>query len=72
MTQILAPRTLRPTWAALAADARARGVTGLRCDTCGHVHGLGMLGRGCNASHPTIDGATCEGWDLTEIKAVAL
>ena len=57
--------------AALVADAVVRGVTGLRCDSCGHVHGLGMIGRGCNASHPSIDGATCEGWNLTEVKGGA-
>ncbi|GGB71618.1 hypothetical protein [Deinococcus soli (ex Cha et al. 2016)] len=53
--------------AGLIADAKARGVTGLRCDACGCQHGLGRIGLDCNAS--TDDGGTCGHWNLSEIVA---
>lgn len=64
MTAITQARTTR---AALITDARRRGVTRLACETCGHKHPISRLGLGCNAAHPEIDGATCEGWDLAEV-----
>ena len=62
-------RQAQATRAALIEDARARGVTGLSCDTCGYVHPLERLGFGCNAAHSEIDGETCPGWNLAEVKA---
>ena len=64
-------RQAQATRAALIEDARARGVTGLRCEEpgCGYVHPLERLGFPCNAAHPEIDGETCPGWNLAEVKA---
>ena len=53
----------------LIADARRRGVTALECEECGYRHPLTRLGFGCNAAHPSIDGETCEGWNLREVLA---
>ena len=62
-------RQAQATRAALIEDARARGVTGLRCEECGYVHPLERAGFGCNAAHQFIDGETCPGWNLAEVKA---
>lgn len=55
----------------LIADARARGVVALQCETCGYRHPLIRLGHGCNAAHPELDGETCEGWTLNEVQGNA-
>ncbi len=51
----------------LIEDAQERGVTGLRCVTCGYVHPLIRLGRGCNAASQDVDGETCPEWTLDEV-----
>ena len=51
----------------LIAAARLRGVVALQCEECGYKHPLTRMGFGCNAAHPSIDGATCEGWGLREV-----
>lgn len=65
------PATPRPTIHQLIADAKARGVVGLRCAECGHVHtSLHMIGRPCNFAHPDMDnhdGETCGCWELLEV-----
>lgn len=64
------PKVPTPTRTALIQDAKARGVIALECEECGYRHSLERLSLGCSAAHPTIDGATCEGWDLREIMGV--
>lgn len=64
-------RQAQATRAALIKDARARGVTGLRCEECGYVHPLERLGYPCNAAHwdnDNHDGEPCGSYDLREVR----
>ena len=55
--------------AALIEDARKRGVIALECEECGYRHPLTRLNFGCNAAHSSIDGETCDGWNLRGVTA---
>ena len=50
----------------LVADAKARGVTGLRCDDCGTLHSVHRIGDACNAFDA--DGELCGCYGLSEVK----
>ncbi|MBZ9712226.1 hypothetical protein [Deinococcus multiflagellatus] len=57
------------TRAQLIANLKAAGVIALQCEDCGYKHPLTRLGFGCNAAHPDIDGETCDGWNLKEVRS---